>query len=1001
MSNSPSLTLGFQAEFALGDRPTSILLVVETDPGSQQKKVYLILQQRRFEFATISTPTDSFAGFTAAYRNETGDSINIAELISDLIPSIADQLPTSFALSLQQVFLAYQKAPASAKNKPQASPTFLVGATLGLDINLADLPLIGDKLPTDFTPRINGVQILYAYQDISAEIINALKLPQSLSLPSVSSSKQEPTEKPPALQSGLYLSACLTLENSPQWVTLPLSRSKKNRSSAASSQRGQTTNIANTDATTQESETSISKSEQNPKNEKFKALTQAPSNIDDTITWIDINKKLGLLTVQQVGMQFQNSELWFFLNASLSFGGITLSCNGLGVGSSLTEFKPKFRLNGLGIHYSGSGCLEIGGALLRKTMTLKDEQGEIKRDNNGNPITYEEYSGAVIIGTSIKGKKITLSAIGSYAEVNGEASLFIFALLDYPLGGPPAFFVTGLAAGFGYNRRLNPPETVEAVEDFPFVKLAMGGEDKGKDLLQILDSLGPYIQPASGQIFFAIGIKFTSFKIVNAFVLLIVKLGKRTEFHILGLASLVAPPGAADLDIEPVAEAKLALKAVFIPDEGVFRVEANLQQGSYIFSKKCYLSGGFAFYSWFSGEHEGDFVLTLGGYHPKFKIPSHYPHVPRLKLEWQLNENLSIKGEGYFALTASTLMAGLCLEANFERGDVKATFKIEAHFLIAWKPFYYEATVALEIRASVKIWFVTVSLDIRAGLQIWGPPFSGRAFLEVGPVSVEVRFGSSLPPRPKALTWQEFKASLLPADTEICNIAVADGLLRKVKLDNVEEWIINPKEFAISTDSVIPSTASNIATLISYKDWERKISIRPMDLSSSLSSTHWIEIKHHDKLGNKIVNEKFSWQPILKKVPTALWGEGFIPTDPNAPRFMENALCGFTIIPKPSAEKEKVKKSQGISYEKLLLSDSVSGNSCQWAVVNLPSLRAGSALDTEKLKHEMNSETIRNRRNILLQNLGFLPERDVTIDESFIDELLGEPHSINLSNNIK
>src|SRR4028119_1067356 len=115
MSNSPSLTLGFQAEFALGDQPTSILLVVETDPGSQQKKVYLILQQRRFEFATISTPTDSFAGFTAAYRNETGDSINIAELISDLIPSIADQLPTSLALSLQQVFLAYQKAPASAK----------------------------------------------------------------------------------------------------------------------------------------------------------------------------------------------------------------------------------------------------------------------------------------------------------------------------------------------------------------------------------------------------------------------------------------------------------------------------------------------------------------------------------------------------------------------------------------------------------------------------------------------------------------------------------------------------------------------------------------------------------------------------------------------------------------------------------------------------------------------------------------------------------------------
>ncbi len=522
----------------------------------------------------------------------------------------------------------------------------------------------------------------------------------------------------------------------------------------------------------------------------------------------------------------------------------------------------------------------------------------------------------------------------------------------------------------------------------------MGGEDKGKDLLKILDSLGPYIQPASGEMFFAIGIKFTSFKIVNAFILLIVKLGKRTEFHILGLASLVAPPGAEDLGIEPVAEAKLALKAVFIPDEGILGVEAHLQEGSYILSKKCHLSGGFAFYSWFSGEHEGDFVLTLGGYHPKFKVPSHYPQVPRLKLEWQLNENLSIKGEGYFALTASALMAGICLEASFEQGDIKASFKIEAHFLIAWKPFSYEATIALEIRASVKICFGTISLDIRASLQIWGPPFSGRAFLKVGPVSVELRFGSSFSPRPKALTWQEFKASLLPANTEICNMAVADGLIGKAKRDNVEEWIINPKEFAISTDSAIPSTASNMADPTQYKDWEQKISIRPMDLKSSLNSTQNIEIKRQDKL----VNHEFSWQPIFKKVPTALWGEGFIPSDPNAPRFMENALCGFNIIPKPPKETQK---SQKIAYEKLLLGALDAGESYQWEAIDLPSLEAGSASDTENLKQKINAETIRNKRNILLQNLGFLPDRDVTIDGSFMEELLGEPHLINLSNNPK
>jgi hypothetical protein len=84
-----------------------------------------------------------------------------------------------------------------------------------------------------------------------------------------------------------------------------------------------------------------------------------------------------------------------------------------------------------------------------------------------------------------------------------------------------------------------------------------------------------------------------------------------------------------------------------------------------------------------------------------------------------------------------------------------------------------------------------------------------------------------------------------------------------------------------------------------------------------------------------------------------------------------------------------------------LLDDPISGKAYQWEAIDLPSLRSGSASDTENLKQEINTETIRNKRNMLLQNLGFLPDQDVTINGVFIDELLGEPHSINSSNNPK
>ena len=51
----------------------------------------------------------------------------------------------------------------------------------------------------------------------------------------------------------------------------------------------------------------------------------------------------------------------------------------------------------------------------------------------------------------------------------GKPSLFVFAGLDTPLGGPPAFYVTGLMGGFGYNRSLKLPAQDQLFQ-FPFIK---------------------------------------------------------------------------------------------------------------------------------------------------------------------------------------------------------------------------------------------------------------------------------------------------------------------------------------------------------------------------------------------------------------------------------------------------------------------------------------------------------------------------------------------------
>ena len=230
----------------------------------------------------------------------------------------------------------------------------------------------------------------------------------------------------------------------------------------------------------------------------------------DGIQWFDIKKDFGPLNLSRVGFKLSTTggvELTGYLDGGLSLMGLTVELLGLTVSTTLTgtsKFKPTFGLNGLGIDFK-EGPLEIGGALYKLT------------DNN-----VTEFDGLAIIRT----ENLQLSAIGSFAELSsGDKSLFIYAVLDYPLGGPAFFFVTGLAAGFGYNRRLLIPD-VSQVKQFPLIAEAMAAQPAPPttDMSQMKDFISgkisgmqSYIPPQVGEYFLAVGVRFTSFETVGQF----------------------------------------------------------------------------------------------------------------------------------------------------------------------------------------------------------------------------------------------------------------------------------------------------------------------------------------------------------------------------------------------------------------------------------------------------------------------------------------------------
>ncbi|MDX2030919.1 MAG: DUF6603 domain-containing protein, partial [Blastocatellia bacterium] len=880
----------------------------------------------KFEEAKTQAQTTSL--FVASYS---GGNQNLN--VGDLIRAVAQGNPEwakvldGLSIDLKDALFAFHKTGEEKK--------FLFGLDIGASVNLSNLPLVGKEFPPDQTVGVEDLQLLVASRDFTAAEANAVNalLPNGVTRLPVQAQGAEP-----AVRQGANVAAQMKFGGVTQTLALPVAATPAATPAAPAPAAGTT------------------------------AMTAATDNAK----WFTVQKTFGPVHFGRVGVQYQNAELWFLLEATLSAAGLTLSLDGLAAGSPLSQFKPEFKLNGLGIDYK-SGPVEIAGAFLRRQAQTGGQ-------------TYDEYDGAALIKT----EEFALSATGSYAYYNGAPSLFVYGVLDYPLGGPAFFFVTGLAAGFGYNRGLIMPP-IEQVASFPLVAQAIQGPRETKSLDDMLKSVSQYIPPDPGQMFLAVGVKFTSFKIIDSFVLLTVAFGNRFELNLLGLSTLVSPP-ISPPNVPPLAVVQMAIRAAFLPDEGFLGVQGQLTAASYIFTRDCHITGGFAFFSWFKGEHAGDFVQTIGGYHPGFSVPSHYPKVPRVGISWQVDANLSIKGEAYYALTSSALMAGGSLQAVWQSGDLKAWFNAGADFLIAWKPYHYDAHIYVNMGVSYTFSIFgfrkSISVDVSADLHIWGPDFSGTAHIKLWIVSFDVRFGAAAAQRPTAIGWADFKSSFLPGgglpDGGVCGISISRGLVKQVKEAKGDLWIVNPKEFCLTTDSVIPSKEAYSRSDKLPAMFETNFGVGPMEVvAGNLASRQTITITRN---GAEAVEADFTYTPVRKRMPAGMWGQSLTPTI-NGQKYIEDAVAGFEIRPKSQPA-----PGQTANIDRANLRDSAETipNAYRWENFGAFTARGG---DDPQRRAQMRPG-ITDEGKILLSDLltgGFeLTITDATIDAFLIAPQIGE-----------
>lgn len=621
--------------------------------------------------------------------------------------------------------------------------------------------------------------------------------------------------------------------------------------------------------------------------------------------WFPVQRSFGPMTCSKIGLGWQSKEklLDFLFQGQVKVAGLFIDLDALSIGvpvTAPTDFDQyTLGLAGLDVRYSGGVTIEGG---------LEKQE---------NPLSY---TGEVCIGFG----KFSVMGMGSYGVLpasgkQGEKapSFFAFVNVHVPLGPTPIFFINGLAGGFGYNRNLKIP-TVEKVTTFPLVAGASGdtfdsGSKPGSALQTLVDQ--DVVYPELGQYWAAAGLNFSSFKLLNSTALIIVRFGKTFALDLIGVTQATMPPDATHE--KALAFMELGLEISWHPDGNVISAEARLTSSSFLLSKDCRLTGGFALKIWTGGDYAGDFVLTLGGYHPDFKVPDHYPKVPRLGFVWKL-DSVKITGGSYFALTPKNIMAGGDLHVIFKAGPLKAWLDVSTNFYIAWAPFFFEADISIEVGVAFHTTVfgisVTLSASLGAGLRVWGPPFGGLVEVDWTVISFSIPIGSqdNKPGQHLSLTWESFTKKFLPgedkeskgnklgkekkqSEQQILKVQAIQGLVAQ---EENGTWHLrsHPLNLAINTVIPVKKVTLNGKTIQSdppISDLE--LGILPMG-NSHIAPTLAIELKSlKNEVEGALPNldpKKFNNTYITKSVPAALWSAD---QDPKH-ALIGPAIVGFSLI---------------------------------------------------------------------------------------------------------
>ncbi|MDJ1136253.1 DUF6603 domain-containing protein [Streptomyces iconiensis] len=633
------------------------------------------------------------------------------------------------------------------------------------------------------------------------------------------------------------------------------------------------------------------------------------------------------------------------LDAAGELGPLTLEFKGAGVVCPVDTFKPSATLSGVGVSFLW-GTAELGirvaGGLVLNPLAWADDH-------------LVQLDGAVMVYLPA----IAATVAGSYRQMKGQddPSVFLFGELDFSqmVGGgfgPPCFTVRRVMLGGGYNSEVRLPKPDE-VEKFPLVAGLTDETAVGKDPtpLQVLDKLTsgdtPWITPKAQNFWAAGGLEFETFKIL-AKVLLLVEFGNDWSVSVLGLVTLQLPLDSKDPAAKLVGQLAGQLehrsvkvqqkdaggKDVAVGDEEtVLTASVVLGSNSYLFSDDARLTGGVAMRVWTQGPHAGDFVFTLGGYAPSYKVPDHYPNVPRVGVTFNIGP-VTMRAEVYFAFTPRAVMAGGNLSMVQNLGWLRWWLSVHVDGWIGWDPFtaYLSLGASVGIAADLNIGPVHVRPSVELGVDLalwWCPDFGGHWSVSLWFASISGDFGSDLQQK-LPVDWDQFKRTvpkpvILPRrNTEIPEEGTAgpykpvpDKDTAPIAGEEANGQAINGSQNGFTFSATIQAPAKEVYVRPPTGEPVREakmtdaVHIREMkrsDVASRLDVQFSYLARQGEPLpaGHPVFQDAFweawSYKPTYANLPFAKWGDPKVEAPKSTSDLVPHQLTGLEItVPAPTA----------------------------------------------------------------------------------------------------